>query len=199
MIEDYTELGCQKIILAEFDMERSGAQMTWDYLFREARPPLVDYVGDRDLWRFALPLSRDVSAWVFSYSYTFKNWDFLHARMRNHIDVQDVADEGGAILRKQDKDVAELLAVMQRTMVIGGVAVPVANLPYTLASDAAGKMAESAPFAACYFDRPDARVFSLRSRGEGGTDVSKIAAGYGGGGHKNAAGFQVPLGWEGDR
>ena len=65
-------------------------------------------------------------------------------------------------------------------MVIGGHRVPVANLPYTMASDAAGAMAEDAPFAACYFDRADARVFSLRSRGEDGLDVSEIAARYGG-------------------
>lgn len=44
----------------------------------------------------------------------------------------------------------------------------------------------------------DARVFSLRSRSYDGLDVAAIAASYGGGGHRNAAGFQMPLGWEGD-
>ncbi|WP_249139114.1 hypothetical protein [Actibacterium sp. MT2.3-13A] len=48
-------------------------------------------------------------------------------------------------------------------------------------------------------DRAAARVFSLRSRGDGGQDVSEIAASYGGGGHRNAAGFQMPIGWEGDQ
>lgn len=92
----------------------------------------------------------------------------------------------------------ELVRVMRRRMVIGGHDVPVANLPYTLASDAAGMMAEGEPFAACYFDRADGqRVFSLRSR-EGGVNVAEIAKAYSGGGHAAAAGFQVPLGWEGD-
>jgi len=68
-----------------------------------------------------------------------------------------------------------------------------ANMP------GAGTMARAAPFAACYYDRPDARVFSLRSRGEDGLDVAEIAASYGGGGHRNAAGFQMPLGWEGEQ
>ena len=53
-------------------------------------------------------------------------------------------------------------------------------------------MAESEPFAACYLDTADSRVFSLRSRREGGVDVAKIAESYGGGGHRNAAGFRVP-------
>jgi hypothetical protein len=52
------------------------------------------------------------------------------------------------------------------------------------------------PFAGIYYDRPGVRTFSLRSLGN--FDVSTIASRYGGGGHKNAAGFTKPLGWEGD-
>jgi len=29
-------------------------------------------------------------------------------------------------------------------------------------------------------------------------DVSAIAKSYGGGGHRNASGFRMPIGWEGD-
>ena len=36
------------------------------------------------------------------------------------------------------------------------------------------------------------RIFSLRST-EDGLDVSEIASKFGGGGHKHAAGFSVPL------
>lgn len=82
-------------------------------------------------------------------------------------------------------------------MVIGGHNVPVAAAPYALASDVAGTMAEGEPFAATYVDGPKGRAFSLRSRGDG-LDVSRIAQAYGGGGHRGAAGFLMPLGWEGD-
>ncbi|HMT45476.1 MAG TPA: hypothetical protein PKE59_00010 [Novosphingobium sp.] len=189
------EVGRVPVVL--FDMERSGAQIAWDFFFPgQARPLLVDYVGDRDLWRFLLPASREVAATVFSHPYDFAVWDGLADRL-DGIGFGAVASEGEAILRKHDKDISELIAVTRRMMFIGGRQVPVANLPYTMASDAAHLMAEHAPFAACYFDRPDARVFSLRSR-EGGADVAEIAALYGGGGHKHAAGFQRPLGWAGD-
>ncbi len=85
-------------------------------------------------------------------------------------------------------------------MFIGGYNMPVANIPYTLTSDAGNLMAraDSHKVAACYWDTPNGRVFSLRST-QDGPDVSLIAKSYGGGGHKNAAGFQMPLGWEGDR
>lgn len=181
-----------------FDMNRSGAQVTWDFFNPgKPRPPLVDYVGDRDLWRFKLPLSREVNAFVFAHEYTFENWDHLDRQMRDHMDVQRVADMGGAIEKKHHKDVAELVKVTRRVMVIGGNSVPVANIPYTLTSDAGNLMARGEPFAACYWDTPNGRVFSLRSTDDG-MDVSAIAKKYGGGGHAHASGFQMPIGWEGD-
>lgn len=183
-------------IFALFDMERSGAQIAWDF-FHEGRPrpKLIDYVGDRDLWRFLLPKSREIAAWVFSHPYSFEAWNDLSSQLAH--DMPSAAAEGAAIERKHHKDIGELLGQTRRTMIIGGQAIPVANLPYTMASDAAGALAKEAPFGACYFDRHDARVFSLRSRPDG-ADVSAIAKAYGGGGHKNAAGFQMPIGWEGD-
>lgn len=183
-------------IVACFDMERSGAGMAWDcYHPGRSRPWLIQHIEDRDLWRFAMPTTCAISGAVFSYPYDFKLWTELAYRVDNAAELMVL--EGGAIERKLQKDVAELLGVMTRRMVIGGVSVPVANLPYTMASEAAGKLAEGEPFAACYFDGAEVRTFSLRSR-KGGVDVSEIAKRYGGGGHAGAAGFRVPIGWEGD-
>ena len=185
-------------IAAVFDMDRSGAQVTWDFFNPgKPRPMLVDYTGDRDLWRFNLPLSREINAFVFAHEYRFDYWDHLDRQLRNHMDVQRIAEMGGAIEQKHHKDVAELVGVLKRRMTIGGISVPVANLPYTLTSDAGHLMAQDEPFAACYWDTPDGRVFSLRSTGAG-ADVSEIAKRYGGGGHRNASGFRMPIGWEGD-
>jgi oligoribonuclease NrnB/cAMP/cGMP phosphodiesterase (DHH superfamily) len=185
-----------------FDMNRSGAMITWEHFHDKAAPNLVRYVQDRDLWHFALPGSREVSAFIFSYEYTFKNWDFLNSLLgtkeEDTFGIQQAIDGGGTIERKHFKDITELLAVSARPMLIGGHIVQVANLPYTMSSDAAGKLGEGAPFGACYMDTAKGRVFSLRSRGDAAIDVSDIAKSYGGGGHKNAAGFTMPIGWEGD-
>ncbi len=78
-------------------------------------------------------------------------------------------------------------------MTIGGWDVPVANLPYTMSSDAGHRLAQGEPFAACYWDTPNGRVFSLRSTDDG-LDVSAIAKQYGGGGHEHAAGFRLAPG-----
>lgn len=182
--------GDDEPVAALFDMERSGAGLAWDFFFpHEKRPRLIDHIEDRDLWRFTLPRTREIQAAVFSYPYDFDVWDRL---MRTN-DLAGLAMEGAAIERKHHKDVAELVKVVTRPMRIGGHVVPMANLPYTLASDAGHLLyGDEHPFAGCYWDTPDGRVFSLRSR-EDGADVGEIAKEYGGGGHKHASGFRVPF------
>jgi len=172
------------------DLERSGAVLAWDYLFpNESRPPLLGHIQDRDLWQFKLPGTREIQANVFSYEYTFEQWDKLMAA--DQVELLKMTVAGAAIERKHHKDIAELVKVCKRRMVIGNYDVPVASLPYTLSSDAGHLMAQHEVFAACYIDTAEKRVFSLRSA-EDGIDVSAIAKIYGGGGHTKAAGFAVP-------
>lgn len=174
-----------------FDMNRSGAMLAWDHFFPgQGAPMLLRHIEDRDLWLFKLDGTREIQANLFSYPYDFDVWDRLMAT-----DVQTLRSDGAAIERKHQKDVAELVAVTKRRLVIAGYDVPVASLPYTLTSDAGHLMAQAEPFAACYWDTPDGRVFSLRSTDDG-LDVSEIAKQYGGGGHRNASGFRVPFGHE---
>lgn len=174
---------------ALFDMERSGAGIAWDFFHDAVRPRLIDHIEDRDLWRFALKHTREIQAAVFSYSYDFQTWDWL---MRDAT-LEELAVEGRAIERKHHKDVAELVKVVTRPMRIAGTVVPMANLPYTLTSDAGHLLCgDEYPFAGCFWFTPEGWVFSLRSR-EGGADVGEIAKQYGGGGHKHASGFRVPF------
>lgn len=180
-------------------LDQSGATLAWDYLHPGwanvgiSRPVLLGHIEDRDLWRFKLPNTREIQANVFSYEYTFENWDRLMAM--NEAELMTFTVAGAAIERKHHKDIKELVDVCERLMVIGGFTVPAASLPYTLTSDAGHLMASQygggAVFAACYWDTSEARIFSLRSC-DHGMDVSEIAKQYGGGGHKHAAGFKVP-------
>jgi len=185
--------GVTHSLYALFDMERSGAGIVWDYFFADApRHPLVNHVEDRDLWRFNLPFTREIQAAVFSYPYDFKVWDEL-ADSFDEFGQTRLAMEGAAIERKHHKDIAELSKVVTRPMRIAGHVVPMANLPYTLTSDAGHLLCGDVhPFAGCYWDTPEGRVFSLRSR-DNGADVSEVAKQYGGGGHAHASGFRVPF------
>lgn len=189
--DDLAGLVCgEKDVEIVFDMGRSGAMLAWDY-FNPGKPPLplIKHIQDRDLWQFAHPGTREIQANLFSYPYELGVWtNLMHAR------TDTMMMEGAAIERKHHKDIAELLAAQgQMNMEIGGYLVPVANLPYIFSSDAGHVMSKGHEyFAACYWDKADVRVFSLRSDPVGGMDVSLIAKEYGGGGHPNASGFSVP-------
>jgi len=175
------------VLDAIFDADKSGAMLAWEHYHGGEPPALIQYIQDRDLWRFKLVGTREIQANLFSYPYDFEIWDKLA-----HLPTEQLIADGSAIERKHFKDIDELLGVVQRRMAIGGHNVPVANLPYTFSSDAGHKMAKGEPFAACYYDTPAGRCFSLRSADDG-LDVSDIAKMYpGGGGHPRAAGFTIP-------
>ncbi len=169
-----------------FDMDRSGAMLTWDFLNPGEEPPvLFDHIQDRDLWRFELEGTREIQAAVFSHPYDFEIWDNLMG-----LPVGALLNDGAAIERKHFKDIREFIEVAAHRIDIGGFNVPVLNAPYMWASDAAHIMAEGEPFAACYFVDGKKVIFSLRSTDDG-VDVSTVAKLYGGGGHKHAAGYSV--------
>lgn len=188
-IEDLAPLIESRAIESLTSLDHSGAILAWQWFngngLHDTAPKLLHHIEDRDLWRFALPGTREIQANVFSHPYDFAVWDELMERP-----VDELIAEGRAIERKHFKDIDELTQVVTRRMVIGGHNVPVANLPYTLTSDAGHKLAKGEPFAGCYWDTPDGRVFSLRSQDDG-LDVSEIAKQYGGGGHAHASGFRV--------
>lgn len=169
-----------------FDMERSGAMIAWNHFFpKEPVPTLIHHIQDRDLWQFKLEGTREIQAALFLYPFEFPLWEQL---LKN--DPDDLYQEGVAISRKHLKDVNELIAVGAYRMTIAGHDIPVLNAPFFFSSDAGHIMGRGELFSATYWDTPEGRTFALRSD-ENGLDVSEIAAKFGGGGHKHAAGYKV--------
>ena len=163
----------------------SGAMLAWKYFFPDTEvPQFIKHVDDRDRWKFLLPGTREIQANVFSYDYTFENWDMLMAQ-----DLETQISEGSAIQRRMVKDIKELSNVVVRRMNIAGYNVPCANVPYQYGSDMCSFLAKNEPFAAYYYDKPTHREFGLRSV-PGGINVAKIAESFGGGGHATSSGFK---------
>ncbi len=170
-----------------FDMNRSGAGLAWDVLHPgKPRPWIVDYVEDRDLWRWALPHSREVSAALASFPMELDTW----ARLAEEARPEDLVPEGRAILRFEERQVERLLRLATR-MEIAGHDVPAVNSP-VFVSELGHRLSIGEPFAVVWHETADGqRAFSLRSQPDG-LDVSEIAKGLGGGGHPRAAGFRRP-------
>jgi uncharacterized protein len=92
---------CGNALTAVFDMGKSGGRLAWEYFFPgQPSPWLVDYTEDRDLWRWALPNSREVSAALASWPKDFGTWDRLADD-----GVGDMIGDGEAILRYQGRTI----------------------------------------------------------------------------------------------
>ena len=171
-----------------FDMEKSGCLLTWEWFFKaKAPPPALLAVSDRDLWKFERPGTREIFLALTSYPYDFAIWDTMMDDDR----LESLRQEGVTHYRKQQKDIAEIIAVGSHLITIAGHTVPACNVPPIWASDAGHIMAQGHPFAACFWIDGEEIAFSLRSTPDG-LDVSGIAKQFGGGGHKHAAGFKLP-------
>lgn len=188
-IQDYWETDR---VIANFDMDRSGARMAWEFCHPgEAAPSLITLIEDRDLWRFHYDGSRAVHFLLSTLNQTFENWGALMEEW----DADNVAlfAQAQAIERYHDQRIADAAKYAGR-IYLAGHEVPIANAPPFMASDLGNKLAEGEPFAViwwehCNRDGEPSVTYSLRSV-EGGEDVSAIAKQFGGGGHQHAAGFK---------
>lgn len=196
-----------------FDLQESGASLTWKYLktggwqprndpevqgLEYSMPTFFKYVRDRDLWQWRLPESKAVSM-----AYWAIEKDMLSiAQFAQDLDdaegMHRIITEGSAMQRYADVLVKEQ-AVRAVYGTIGGYPVPIVNAT-TLFSEVGDYLCTHDPqplFCAYYFDRKDhRRQWGLRGRGE--VDLSLVAKGYGGGGHRDAAGFVTNQRWHGD-
>lgn len=177
----------QGLDFAVFDMEKSGARMAWEYWHPgEELPALLAHVEDKDLWRWDLPGSKEVSVALHAYPMEFELWDSLNLE---HLKI-----EGVALLRLQEQLIQGAVQ-RARWAELAGYRVPIVNAT-DFRSEIANRLCEvhpEAPFAAAYYDTKEGeRAWSLRSRDE--FDVAELARRFGGGGHKNAAGYVEKLG-----
>ena len=178
-------------VTVHFDMERSGAGMTWDYFHTDPRPMLIHYIEDRDLWRWNLAESREVSAYIGLHSLSLESFYKLDADFTK--DLQGCKLKGSMLLTQQDKIAGKICSLaFERTLQSpkGAVKVMFINTS-TLISEVGNELLKRHPhidFVAGWFDKSmDQRVWSLRANNR--FDCSVLAKAFGGGGHANAAGF----------
>jgi len=176
---------------AVFDMDRSGAGLTWDTIYPgQPRPPIVSHVEDRDLWRFKLEHTKAVHAAMTAMPMMFECWQYLASRP-----VLELAAEGQAVLRFTQL-CASKFATRAKVVSLGGHRVWAVNVPVEFVSETAEvlkKREPHLPVLGWSWDGEAGDFYcSLRSRDDG-PDVSEIAREFGGGGHEHAAGFRCDI------
>jgi hypothetical protein len=179
-------------LLIYLDINKSGAGAAWDYFQNKPRPWIVDYVEDRDLWRFKLKDSKSINAFLMTQDPDLDTWIGL-AACDSEESLERFGLMGSAINRKVAKYVSETSKQAYKVSVMGYDMLAV-NAGATDCSELLHHLCQTSPsgVAMSYFMRADGIwQYSLRSS-EAGPDVSAIAKHFGGGGHVHAAGFQSP-------
>ena len=185
-------------LFIQFDMSQSGAMLSWKYFHPYDKPaPLINYVQDRDLWRWELMESRAVNAYISTLKPDFNSWTAANALIQNRFNT--AVDFGEVLLEQHQKIVDDIVKTARpmhfhfpdRDLNLSPMTGLAANCTGHFASDVGNELAKkSGTFGATYCAEADGSIkWSLRSIGD--YDVTKIAKFFGGGGHKNAAGFTL--------
>lgn len=218
--------GRDEVIL---DNNKSGAMLAWEYFHPGTEVPLfIQHLDDYDRWQFKIDGTKAFQKAIWSHApWSFKQWVewFYDCEAGfNHKYWADFYTEGEAILRAHEQNVQSVVKNAARKCTIEVVSVRpglgdpwkpgkeqrsfdadyevtglAANCPPHLQSDVGHELAnQSGTFGLLWcIDKDNRCKVSLRSNGE--YDVSAIAKAFGGGGHRNAAGFttdiQTLLGW----
>ncbi|MGR8953705.1 MAG: DHHA1 domain-containing protein [Gammaproteobacteria bacterium] len=174
---------------ALFDMNRSACVMAWEY-FNPLRPipKMLLYIQDRDLWRFEMHGTNAFNeALRYLVPQSFNAWE----KIKNDAEADRLAERGVDLRHVLDSDVQTLFRYRHEIMLLGikGLA---CNVPAKYASELGNWLAKtSGTFGLCYFYAGDQDEWLCSLRSVGHFDVSEIARKFGGGGHRNAAGFSI--------
>lgn len=190
------------------DNNKSGAYLAWEYFHPETPVPLlIRHIDDRDRWQFKIDGTREFNAALRSMEpWSFEQWQRL---CFSEVEYLGLISAGEGILRAHDQHVQsiaqgakdcwikgptiELPGSFLDGVVRGWDGGKVVNCPPAFTSDVGHKLAKDCGTYGLMWHTVDGVEARCSLRSDGDYDVSAIAKQFGGGGHKNAAGFSVPL------
>jgi nanoRNase/pAp phosphatase (c-di-AMP/oligoRNAs hydrolase) len=136
-----------------------------------------------------LPDSREINAFIAIHPHDFELWDGWGLVEATGLAWKGMVLIGATVLQQQAQIVKKHVGFAAEIDLLGHK-VLCANAT-VFASEIAGELATGRPFGVVFFcDSEGKFVYSLRSNAAG-IDVSEIAKQFGGGGHRNAAGFKT--------
>lgn len=188
-----------------FSFRASGALLTYEQLFPFTNvPPLIHRVSDRDLFTFHFQDTRYIHHFLANTIPTVEDlsvdsyFSFMHWLAQTYI-PEFIVKEGMTIDNYHSSTLfpSIISSTLRFIKILKHEDIPTITCPPILASDCLHALytdhCPNAPFVASFYPTNSRLNFSLRSRSPDGADVSAIAKQFGGGGHKHAAGFSIPI------
>ncbi len=194
------QVACHGLPYCHFNLDHSGAVLAWEY-FHSTKPvpDLFRYIEDRDLWRWALPESKEISAALAAYGcgddldtlqHHYETWESPVSSVQLFMRL---ASDGGLLRRAARRNIDRIVALAEEVVLDGHVGLA-ASCPLYI-SEAGEALAEkSGTFGALWFRDGARQRFQVSLRSRSGFDVAAIAEKWpGGGGHAQAAAFSAEM------
>lgn len=176
-----------------FAVGQSGVGITWDW-FHPNTPmfTIFEAIQDRDLWQWRLPDTNEITLAIASYGMGHETITEIM-----NVPLEQLKAEGSALARNLKTQVASILAQGPAFFYSDDEFsnIPVYNCPGFLASEVGNvvvKEQDEHHFCITFYEGQEGRKYSFRSK-TSAPDVAAFAQRFGGGGHRNAAGLNVPL------
>lgn len=178
-----------------YDEARSGATIAWSYFHHGTPVPrLMQHLEDGDLYRYALPETRDIFSYLLALPDDFLAWDELARALEDDAAREAVLKKAAAYTEFFEALARSSVERAKKVQFEGYEVYFTASHPSITMKSYVGHelYAKLPPFALVVTAHPNG--FGVSIRGDGTVDVAKIAEKYGGGGHPGSAGFFVPNG-----
>lgn len=164
-----------------------GCKLTWDYIRpNESAPAWIEAIADRDIWRFALPFTKAICAYIMARPMTVEWLDQVASTS-----FTTICTIGQFLLDSMQARIPERIASCAYRMDFQGHDVPCINIhPTEDASSLLNVLCEGEPFAIGWYASKDHLHYSFRSK-PSGVNVAELLEPLGGGGHARAAGYTI--------
>jgi oligoribonuclease NrnB/cAMP/cGMP phosphodiesterase (DHH superfamily) len=188
---------------AFYDINRSGAGITWDYFFDKDRPNFINWIEDRDLWLWKYPESQKFHASfqlvLSTLEYNdFKNMFILFDELYNNSDnkISYYLNLGELInLSIQNKANNIACSHSKKINKYQNYNICIVNCPSDIISEVGSILTKDYNFdfiVLWRYNHPNKEyIVSLRANNK--VNIANIAVKYGGGGHANAASFTTKI------
>lgn len=166
----------------------SGAVLAWKFFHPNKKIPLfLKYIQDRDLWKWELEGSRDFSIIFQNIPKTFDSYSEFTSNKK----IKD-AIKSGALLNRYQFNLVKRISSNHYNCKYKKTNIKLVNSS-VLQSEIGNYLSTEDTAAAIWYKNYSAKKTIVSLRSKNNLDVSLIAQDFGGGGHKNAAGFSLDI------
>lgn len=173
-----------------YALNDSGSVLAWKYFHPlKPVPKLLLVIEDFDLWRFKIPHSKEIFAYLDLFDFNFKLWSKLIKQTEEPADFKKMITTGKFLLQYEEKLVQRIVADKAIPVQFEGYRVLAVNSSVFHSQIGSALVKLNPPIGIIWRQTKDGVTVSLR--GDGTVDLSEIAEHYDGGGHKSSAAFIV--------